>query len=374
MSKAILFDVDGVFLDESRCFDVSALTIYELLYDAKFLNLASIIHLEEITDDEIQLIRSSVFQDDSILNQLKSLGLNSNWDMLFIVFSIHLVSILRSLNDKDKEYFLSESNFDETTLKCLGEKVKACKIDYTLPFEFINTVSKGKDAIYQDLKKYVAQNLNTTSVSLFEIQSPLWQLCQEIYQEWYLGTQLYEEVEKKIAKSDYKKGYIYQEKVLAPIDSIRQLLQKLIDRGYAIGIATGRPRTETIVPFETLGLLPYFDLNHVITASEVLKAEQMYPSLRPLGKPNPFTYIAAYLGNHETLYQDFATEQTNRFKREDITIVGDSLADLISAQKLGVQFIGTLTGLKGKKAAEELQNNGATNLVDTVLDIESYFV
>lgn len=153
MSKAILFDVDGVFLDESRCFDVSALTIYELLYDAKFLNLPSTVHLEEITDDEIQLIRSSVFQDDSILNQLKSLGLNSNWDMLFIVFSIHLVSILRSLNDKDKEYFLSESNFDETTLKCLGEKVKECKIDYTLPFEFMNTVSKGKDAIYQDLKK-----------------------------------------------------------------------------------------------------------------------------------------------------------------------------------------------------------------------------
>ncbi|GAB0226348.1 hypothetical protein JPSP7_12100 [Staphylococcus pseudintermedius] len=32
MTKAILFDVDGVFLDESRCFDVSALTVYELLY------------------------------------------------------------------------------------------------------------------------------------------------------------------------------------------------------------------------------------------------------------------------------------------------------------------------------------------------------
>ena len=29
--KAILFDVDGVFLSEERCFDVSAITVAELL-------------------------------------------------------------------------------------------------------------------------------------------------------------------------------------------------------------------------------------------------------------------------------------------------------------------------------------------------------
>ncbi|WP_316930363.1 hypothetical protein, partial [Staphylococcus aureus] len=28
--KKILFDVDGVFFSEERCFDVSALTVYEL--------------------------------------------------------------------------------------------------------------------------------------------------------------------------------------------------------------------------------------------------------------------------------------------------------------------------------------------------------
>lgn len=37
--KSVLFDVDGVFLSEERCFDVSALTVYELLMDQMYLGL-----------------------------------------------------------------------------------------------------------------------------------------------------------------------------------------------------------------------------------------------------------------------------------------------------------------------------------------------
>ena len=32
-----------------------------------------------------------------------------------------------------------------------------------------------------------------------------------VYQEWYLGSKLYEDVEKKIARTTFKTGYIYQE-------------------------------------------------------------------------------------------------------------------------------------------------------------------
>ena len=42
-----------------------------------------------MNDELIEDIRTQVFLNDQILNQLKSLGLNSNWDMLFVVFSIH---------------------------------------------------------------------------------------------------------------------------------------------------------------------------------------------------------------------------------------------------------------------------------------------
>lgn len=87
--KSILFDVDGVFLSEERCFDVSALTVDELLHSENYLGLQPIKQYSDLTDDQIQQIRNEIFQNDKILNHFKSLGLNSNWDMLFIVFSIH---------------------------------------------------------------------------------------------------------------------------------------------------------------------------------------------------------------------------------------------------------------------------------------------
>ncbi|GAB5857542.1 hypothetical protein JMUB7542_27770 [Staphylococcus aureus] len=48
--------------------------------------------------------------------------------------------------------------------------------------------------------------------------------------------------------------------------------------------------------------------------------------------------------------------------KDDVFIVGDSLADLLSAQKIGATFIGTLTGLKGKDAAGELEAVSYTHL------------
>ncbi|OLN59287.1 hypothetical protein APW79_04315 [Staphylococcus aureus] len=69
--KKILFDVDGIFLSEERCFDVSALTVYELLMDKCYLGLHSHIDWETLTDNDIQDIRNRIFQKDKILNKLK---------------------------------------------------------------------------------------------------------------------------------------------------------------------------------------------------------------------------------------------------------------------------------------------------------------
>ena len=55
--------------------------------DKCYLGLHSHIDWETLTDNDIQDIRNRIFQKDKILNKLKSLGLNSNWDMLFIVLA-----------------------------------------------------------------------------------------------------------------------------------------------------------------------------------------------------------------------------------------------------------------------------------------------
>ncbi|WP_330988866.1 HAD family hydrolase [Staphylococcus pseudintermedius] len=370
MTKAILFDVDGVFLDESRCFDVSALTVYELLYSTDYLGLKSYIDLSQLTNVQITDIRATLFKNDVILNRLKSMGINSNWDMLFVVFSVHFIECLKQISHEARIDFLNSVQFDETTLRKVGQQLTNSIINYERPLQFIENGSEGRSQIYQSLQSYAMTELNVEEATLFDINSPLWQLAQEIYQEWYLGTALYEEVEQKVAKTDYKRGYIYHEIALAPIEDIKQLLTNLKAAGYQLAIATGRPRTETLVPFETLDLLSYFDDAFIVSASEVLEVESRYPELKPLGKPNPFSYIAAFNGNQKQDYYDYATNQTNRMDPEKVTIVGDSLADLFSAQTVNAQFIGTLTGLKGKSAEAELRAHGAEIIVDNVLDIQ----
>lgn len=371
--KSILFDVDGVFLSEERCFDVSAITVEELLTsEGIFLGCGTYIDFEnDLNDKKIQEIRERVFQHDKILNQLKSLGLNSNWDMLFIVFSIHLIDLAKQLDQSHRCEFLNSSTFNEKTLFEMNKHLLHKEIDYEKPLEVIDSFRNGKDAIYEDLESYAKDQLEIDDTKLFKLKSNLWQLAKDTYQEWYLGKDLFNKVEEGTALLDFKKGFIYEEVILKPQEEIQLLLQHLKEAGYHLAIATGRPRTETIIPFESLGLKSYFDDEHIVTASEVLDAENDYPEYQPLGKPNPFSYIATLNGNDRNRYKEYATHQENIVNKDEVYIVGDSLADLLSAKKIGATFIGTLTGLKGDKAQPELEEYGADYIVEDVTKIRN---
>ncbi|MGS0651679.1 HAD family hydrolase, partial [Staphylococcus arlettae] len=114
-----------------------------------------------------------------------------------------------------------------------------------------------------------------------------------------------------------------------------------------------------------------FDDEHIVTASEVLIAEDLYPELKPLGKPNPFSYLATLEGNDQSKYQHYASNQENRVNKDDVYIVGDSLADLLSAKKIGATFIGPLTGLKGQNAREELEAYEADYIINHVGEVRN---
>ena len=369
--KSVLFDVDGVFLSEERCFDVSALTVYEILMSKAYIGLDSSIQFDGLSDQQITEIRDIVFYHDEILTKLKSLGLNSNWDMLFVVLAIHFIELCKALPEDKLMGVLQSENFNQETLQFVGENVTDVELNFAEPLSFLDGVSSGKDNIYQTLVEFASESLNTDQTAIFELKSSFWTFAQEIYQEWYLGYKLFNKVEDKPNRSEFKKGYIYEEVVLRPVEEIKQLLEDLKAAGYHIAIATGRPRTETLVPFDTIGIKDLFDDQHIVTASEVLIAEDRYPNLKPLGKPNPFSYLATLEGNNLENYEKYATNQENRVEKNDVFVVGDSLADLLSAKKIGATFIGPLTGLKGTDAREELESYGAEHIVDHVGEIRA---
>lgn len=82
--KKIIFDVDGVLLSEEHYYDVSGLTVWEILYGRAYMGLPS--EREDfvpaaVTDGQTAAIRQAVWGGDRLLAWLRGKGLNSNWDM-----------------------------------------------------------------------------------------------------------------------------------------------------------------------------------------------------------------------------------------------------------------------------------------------------
>ena len=203
--KSVLFDVDGVFLSEERCFDVSALTTYEILMDKSYLGLDASIDFQSLNDEDIQKIRAIVFDHDKILVKLKSLGLNSNWDMLFIVTALHFIEVCKQLSSAQLDTVLNAETFSQQTLQEVGTSVSDIQLDFKAPLTFLADVKPGKDHVYQALIAYAQKVLNTSHTELFELKSPFWLLTQEVYQEWYLGCKLFKEVEQKENRATSRK-------------------------------------------------------------------------------------------------------------------------------------------------------------------------
>ncbi len=104
-----------------------------------------------------------------------------------------------------------------------------------------------------------------------------------IFQEVYLGRDIFQIVEKKKPVYWKKRGLIYREK---PIFR-KATIAKLKSLGFRLGIATGRNRFEAAFALKRFGILDAFDA--ITTIDEVRKAEKvMRQSLR---KPHPYSLI-----------------------------------------------------------------------------------
>lgn len=104
-----------------------------------------------------------------------------------------------------------------------------------------------------------------------------------IFQEMYLGKDLFPIVERKEPLYWAKRGLIHREKLIFR----RSTLQKLRRIGVKLGIATGRPRYEALYALKRFGVLSYFDA--LTTIDDVKKAER--EAKQSLRKPHPFSLL-----------------------------------------------------------------------------------
>ncbi|KKK33462.1 hypothetical protein WN59_11985 [Salinicoccus sediminis] len=357
----VLFDVDGVFLSEERCFDVSALAVHEMLYSPRYLNLEKEKFKIDYTDEEIDGIRASIFSNDEVLERFKKMGLNSNWDMLFVTFSVLYINLIKYSS-------INVDNVDISDIYTVGEMLGDVEVDYSHVVDFLKEGNYTKDTIYTELIEYARRRIGLSDPEVFDMHGPVWTTGQYKYQEWYLGSADVKTSTGMEAEEEGKKGFINDEEWIRPPEDIKAMLKRLIEAGVEIGVATGRPRQETLIPFHQHGLMDIFRSNRVSTASEVLAAEGVEGVDVSLAKPHPYSYLWSLYGHDETHFED-AVDKRN-VSKEKIFIIGDSIADFYCAEAIGADFIATLTGLTGEEIIPDFETLGVTNMVESVLETE----
>jgi len=368
--KTILFDVDGVFLSEERYFDASALTVHELLYSPQFLGLTAAAgggHTATPDETQIRWVRDSVFVHDEILHFMKALGINSNWDMVYLQFVTQLLHLAEVSDDAAlPQGRRVVQRWDGSQLQELGRQLQPVShgVDYPCFLRRFYQV-QSKDELFQSLTTWYQETFPETANVEAALHS-LWEIGEQAFQEWYLGkTYLPQQTQDKA-------GFVHTEIPLASPEKICQLLSQCRQRGIRIGLATGRPEIETKVPFTAFGWSKFFDGRRVTTASDVLTAEKLHPQYRPLSKPHPFSYLRSYYESADTATILQRSEQPmSREAANSLLIVGDSVADFLAARAIGCHFAAVLTGLSGAAARAEFEQLGADYIWTDVLELNT---
>lgn len=372
MIKTILFDVDGVLLSEEHYFDASALTVWELLLSNNYLGLAPEKFKTDYSEEEIKEIRETVFgKNDEVLKLMKSRGLNANWDMIYLSFGHQLIHLLSQIKENDSSRISSwlQNPITREVLVEMGKELHpySVNLDFNLFISDFEHSKETKQELFHYLNQLAEQKLGV-STTIFSGISALWSVCEHSSQEWYVGDENVLNSTGRPSVQMGKKGFLANETTLATKTDIAALFSYLKESGIKIGIGTGRPELETIQPFHHLDWLKHFDLNYIVTADDVLNAEKELTEKRSLSKPDPFTYIMGLKGRTtsvETCLKTILPIENG----EEVLVVGDSLADLLAARKMGCQFAAVLTGLSGKDARRDFEKYEADYILDTVLDV-----
>ncbi|MGB8348395.1 MAG: HAD family hydrolase [Ktedonobacteraceae bacterium] len=375
MSNLIIFDLDGVITSEEAYWDAAGLTLHEISYshrlwhlDGRKLGSDRLYHPVKTADESRRLSRATLPINEILA--YKARAINSNWDTCYVAVCLRLISLLAQLGDLDP--LLPLRPWDAAWLGAFREQIASHKgrdvaSQLTVPIGILDLpVFQGYTGLdlINCFDAYASETLVCPLDTVFSRHSPFWAFCRDIFQEWYLGDELYAQTHGHAPAQPGKPGCIHFEQPLLPVERIRKTLHILRDAGYTLGFATGRVRQEAFYPLERYGLLPYFDESHICIYDDVELAEA---ELRKrgdqtlLGKPHPFQFLSAALGSAS--FSVGAGEDVDgwmeRLRRPllPFLVVGDSTSDILGGRAAGAITVSVLTGAHSSEARKLLADS-----------------
>ena len=306
----LVFDMDGVLVDVSGSYrEATRQAAYMFLKDCRGGGL----------------LPNPLFSLEELAAVKQSGGLNNDWDMTHRVISLLLVMADTCGADRALWDVTPLADYLRSTRRPLSAIMESGRL------------SKAADGFY------------TGDVGSGNI-------IKQIFQEIYLGQELFKETYGFVPQYCTQEGLILKEKLFIS----RSLLQKL-SAGNKLAIATGRPRSEALYPLKKHGL----DMFSEVVSLDECEAEEKQILEKTgcrvsLGKPDPFMldHIAALYPGIKKLYY-----------------LGDVGDDMKAAKRSKHPFVAvgiTYSAPDRKAAAEKLAECGADILInspDELIDI-----
>ena len=187
-------------------------------------------------------------------------------------------------------------------------------------------------------------------------------LIKRIFQEYYLGKEIFTQVYHRRTLLYDDKGYIDREEPFITHQQLDQLQKK-----YKLGIVTGRPLVELEYSLRKFNLEKYFSV--IVAQDDVVIEEVSYAkeTSQPisLGKPHPFSLL-------------LAADQLGLKPDDGVAYLGDVTDDVLAANaaKSSHPFVsvGVLQAAKDPLAAKhKFETAGADYVIERVSDVLNLF-
>jgi phosphoglycolate phosphatase-like HAD superfamily hydrolase len=251
--KLIIFDMDGVIIDVSRSYR-------EAVRKTAFLFLQGAKGSAQLPDPLFPL---------SDLARLKQTGgLNNDWDLAALT-----ISLLFSLIPTPAKPEITAS------LSCYEESIRHCDVSSLAAF-----LNRSSSPLMELLGKY-GRLKNPFVTDCYKGDVGSGNIIKQIFQEIYLGQNLFPMIYPLPSRFFKEEGLISQESLL-----IDNALFEDIARRHILAIATGRPRMEALYALDHFRIRDYFQ--RIITLDDCIEEEERLLRERgeqvSLSKPDPF--------------------------------------------------------------------------------------
>ena len=289
--SVIVFDMDGVLIDVSGSYRETARLAARLFFKSA---------------KSWEALPDPLFSLADLSNIKQSGGLNNDWDL-----TVCVIELLSSLIDSPK------TSGNDAPWQRYENALSGCDMANLL--RFLNTsqtpltdlLEKHGKVPKDFIRRFYQGDVGTGNI------------IKQIFQEIYLGNDLFQSTYGFQARVYTGEGYLNRESLL--IDAA--LLESLSEH-HILAIATGRPKAEADYPLDLNGIGNYFSM--LYTLDDCLKAEDdayaKTGKVVSLSKPNPYMLDAI---------SEQAPENVTRFY-----YIGDMPDDMVAAQRSKAGYIG----------------------------------